>query len=182
MALDLLEAIRPDIDAWLIRLLQRRLFKARDFIELPDGHVRIAPPFSHDPATTMDRWRRALAPFAEQTAHTFAALVATDYHATTPLTGRRLADSQVPSRCREGWIRSRPRCSSQGARRARDGTVTIPNRGVSHSTAIRGGLEANETSDGLRRRLRPDEPGNRQSSVTLLTLYVYYHGILGGPA
>jgi CRISPR-associated endonuclease Cas1 len=94
MALDLLEAVRPEIDAWLIDLIYRRTFKARDFIELLDGHVRVAAPLSHDLAAAMTRWRRVLAPTAEHVAHTLAAPVATDYQATTPLTGRRLADSQ----------------------------------------------------------------------------------------
>jgi hypothetical protein len=66
----------------------------------------VAAPLSHALAATMDRWRRALAPFAEHVAHTFAALVATDYRATTPLTGRRHADSQERVRSRQAKSRS----------------------------------------------------------------------------
>jgi CRISPR-associated endonuclease Cas1 len=106
MALDLLEAIRPDIDAWLIDLLHRRTFKSRDFIEQPDGHVRVAAPLSHDLAATMPRWRRTIAPTAEHVAHVLAALIATDYRASTPLTGQRLADSQERVRSRKAKSQS----------------------------------------------------------------------------
>jgi CRISPR-associated endonuclease Cas1 len=106
MALDLLEAVRPDIDAWLVDLLKRRTFRARDFIELPDGHVRIAPPLSHDLAATMDRWRREIAPTAEYVGHALGSLISTDYRATTPLTGRRLTDAQDRVRSRKAKSRA----------------------------------------------------------------------------
>jgi hypothetical protein len=54
----------------------------------------------------MPRWRRALAPTAERVAHALAALVSTDYRATTPLTRRRLADSQERVRSRRAKSRS----------------------------------------------------------------------------
>src|SRR5262249_50804681 len=52
-ALDVLEAIRPDIDAYVLRLIRRRTWSRRDFAELRDGTCRILPPLTHELAETM---------------------------------------------------------------------------------------------------------------------------------
>jgi CRISPR-associated endonuclease Cas1 len=41
MALDIMEAVRPHADAYLLRLLQGRRFRRRDFYETPDGTCRV---------------------------------------------------------------------------------------------------------------------------------------------
>ena len=42
-ALDMLEAIRPDVDLWLSDQLSSHIFARRDFHELDTGHIRLAP-------------------------------------------------------------------------------------------------------------------------------------------
>jgi CRISPR/Cas system-associated endonuclease Cas1 len=41
-ALDLVEAVRPDVDEYVLDLLAQRTFSRREFVELPTGQVRVA--------------------------------------------------------------------------------------------------------------------------------------------
>jgi CRISPR-associated endonuclease Cas1 len=67
-ALDVLEVIRPDIDRYVLRLLQERTWSHRDFAELRDGTCRILAPLTHELAETMPTWAELLAPVAEKVA------------------------------------------------------------------------------------------------------------------
>ena len=61
LALDVLEAIRPEIDAWVIELVNRRVFTHRDFCEpygLPPGTVRMVAPLTHEVAEASYAWRK----------------------------------------------------------------------------------------------------------------------------
>ena len=58
MALDLMEPVRPAVEAWTLELLGRRTFKRSDFTETADGHVRILAPLTHELADTMSHWRK----------------------------------------------------------------------------------------------------------------------------
>lgn len=68
LALDLLEAIRPDVDRFLLDVLAQRTFGARDFGERPDGTVRVAAPLAAALAATGARWRAAVGPWADHVA------------------------------------------------------------------------------------------------------------------
>jgi hypothetical protein len=68
LSLDLLEAIRPDIDRFLLSLLWERTFTIRDFHETRRGNVRVLPPLTHQLAQTLPAWAERLAPLAEQVA------------------------------------------------------------------------------------------------------------------
>ena len=46
--LDVIEPVRPEVNAFLLDLLEDREFTARDFGELPNGICRIAAPLTHD--------------------------------------------------------------------------------------------------------------------------------------
>jgi CRISPR-associated endonuclease Cas1 len=48
LALDAMEPVRADVDAFLLDLLEDRTFTARDFGELPNGICRIAAPLTHE--------------------------------------------------------------------------------------------------------------------------------------
>jgi CRISPR associated protein Cas1 len=56
LALDLLEAVRPAVDDYLLTLLRERTFAARDFYETRRGTVRILPPLTHQLAQTLPAW------------------------------------------------------------------------------------------------------------------------------
>jgi CRISP-associated protein Cas1 len=71
LALDALEPVRADVDAFLLDLLEDREFTARDFGELPNGICRIAAPLTHEFALTLPHWRECLRPIAARLAQIF---------------------------------------------------------------------------------------------------------------
>jgi CRISPR-associated endonuclease Cas1 len=71
LALDILEPVRADVDAFLLDLLEDRLFTARDFVELSNGVCRIAAPLTHELALTLPHWRECLRPITANLAQTF---------------------------------------------------------------------------------------------------------------
>jgi CRISPR-associated protein Cas1 len=71
LALDAMEPVRADVDAFLLNLLEDREFTARDFGELPNGICRIAAPLTHELALTLPHWRECLRPIAAHLARTF---------------------------------------------------------------------------------------------------------------
>jgi CRISPR-associated endonuclease Cas1 len=68
LALDLMEAVRPAVDTYVLALLSSHTFRARDFHETRQGVCRILPPLSHALAETAPSWARVIAPFAEMIA------------------------------------------------------------------------------------------------------------------
>ena len=71
LALDAMEAVRANVDAFLLDLLEDRVFEARNFAELPNGICRIAAPLTHELALTLPLWRECLRPIAANLAQTF---------------------------------------------------------------------------------------------------------------
>ena len=71
LALDAMEPVRTDVDAFLLDLLEDRVFTARDFAELPNGICRIAAPLTHELALTLPHWRECLRPIAASLAQSF---------------------------------------------------------------------------------------------------------------
>ena len=69
--LDVMEPVRPEVDAFLLDLLEDREFTARDFGELPNGICRIAAPLTHELALTLPHWRECLRPIAARLAQIF---------------------------------------------------------------------------------------------------------------
>ena len=105
IALDIMEPVRPEVEAFVLGLLAHRTFRKADFAELPDGHCRLMAPLTHELAETMPRWRELVAPIAERVAHTFGQELAGKYVAHTPLTGRRLRDAQAAVKARKAAAR-----------------------------------------------------------------------------
>jgi CRISPR-associated endonuclease Cas1 len=71
LALDAIEAVRPYVDCWLAGYLAASVFANRDFTELSDGEVRIAPPLNSHLAHTVALWRKACEPVAHWLAQAF---------------------------------------------------------------------------------------------------------------
>jgi CRISPR-associated endonuclease Cas1 len=89
LALDLMEAGRPAVDAHVLELLRTRSFMRRDFAETARGVCRINPPLSHELAETAPRSAEAVAPAAEAVAQLLASAEGSRIkRASTPLTGR----------------------------------------------------------------------------------------------
>jgi CRISPR/Cas system-associated endonuclease Cas1 len=55
LALDLIEPIRPQIDAFVLDLLERRTFRKVEFTETADGQCRLKAPLTHELAETVPR-------------------------------------------------------------------------------------------------------------------------------
>jgi CRISPR-associated endonuclease Cas1 len=68
LALDLMEAVRPDVDSYLLDLLERRIFHLNDFHETRRGVCRLLPPMTRLLAETAPGWARLIAPVAERVA------------------------------------------------------------------------------------------------------------------
>jgi CRISPR-associated endonuclease Cas1 len=65
LASDVMEAIRPDADSYLLELLSRRIFRAADFFERRDGVCRLTAPMTAELSETASVWGRLVAPIAE---------------------------------------------------------------------------------------------------------------------
>lgn len=72
LALDLMEAVRPDIDTYLLDLLNQHGFRVRDFHDTRRGTCRINPPLAHQLAETAPTWAKRIAPTAEHVAKQLA--------------------------------------------------------------------------------------------------------------
>lgn len=68
LAADLMEPIRPDVDAYLLGLLDRHTFSRSDVHELLTGQCRLLPPLSEKLAATAPIWARRVLPVAQQLA------------------------------------------------------------------------------------------------------------------
>lgn len=69
LACDLMEAVRPQVDAFVLDMLTTRTFRARDFFENRQGICRILPPLTKMLAETAPRWTATIAPIAERLAY-----------------------------------------------------------------------------------------------------------------
>lgn len=124
--LDLLEPLRPEIDGYLLGLLQSRTFSRREFAELPSGQVRLMPDMAKTLASsTLPLWERMAATWAYAIAKELAASSRREIRIPSPSTrgargkghgtmSRRTRKSgakppRVPSACRScGVILSEP--------------------------------------------------------------------------
>jgi CRISPR-associated endonuclease Cas1 len=70
LACDLMEPIRPKVDAFLLDWLCRAPLQRKWFFEQRDGNCRLTGEFAVELSVTSRIWRQALGPFAEWIAHT----------------------------------------------------------------------------------------------------------------
>jgi len=101
LALDLMEPVRPEVDAFVLDMVERRTFRKTEFTETSDGHVRLLAPLTHELAETMPQWAKSLGPIAEHVAHVFGKAMDGSYSAATPLTSRRHRDAQAVVKARK---------------------------------------------------------------------------------
>jgi CRISPR-associated endonuclease Cas1 len=105
-ALDLMEPIRPEVDHYVLDLLENRTFKKADFTETADGNCRLLAPLTHDLAETMPRWAKAIAPLAESVAHNLGRALTGKYIAATPLTKSRSKEAQAVVKARKATAKA----------------------------------------------------------------------------
>jgi CRISPR-associated endonuclease Cas1 len=70
LPLDLMEAVRPNVDRYLLALLRDRVFQVSNFYETQRGNVRLLAPLTHELAETLPGWRQLIAPVTESVAST----------------------------------------------------------------------------------------------------------------
>jgi|SRR5215469_4010594 len=70
LACDLMEPIRPQVDAFLLDWLRRAPLQRKWFFEQRDGNCRLTSGLAIELSETSRIWRQALGPFAEWIAHT----------------------------------------------------------------------------------------------------------------
>ncbi len=80
LALDLIEPVRPEVDAYALELLRTRVFRACDFFETRQGVCRILPPLARELAATATQWAQRVGPVAEWAAEMFAAAPGSRIH------------------------------------------------------------------------------------------------------
>jgi len=122
LGLDLLEAARPAVDAYVLALLTQRTLSAREFVETREGGCRVAPRFAAELANTCDVWRSHVAPVVEWTANTLAGYAGSSVPRRTPLTRTRhraALDERLPDRrkraSRSGFAQLPNTCRDCGA-------------------------------------------------------------------
>jgi hypothetical protein len=101
LALDLMEPVRPEVDAFVLDMIERRTFRKVEFTEATDGHVRLLAPLTRELAETMPQWAKSLGPIAEHVAHVFGKAMDGTYSAATPLTSRHHRDAQAVVKARK---------------------------------------------------------------------------------
>jgi CRISPR-associated endonuclease Cas1 len=70
LACDIMEAIRPSVDAWLLDWITRESFRRSDFFEERNGNCRLVRTLTAKLSETMSVWGKLVAPWAEYVAHT----------------------------------------------------------------------------------------------------------------
>jgi CRISPR-associated endonuclease Cas1 len=65
LACDLMEAVRPEVDAYVFNWISRELLKREWFLEKRDGNCRLMAPFAVRLAETAQTWASSVAPVAE---------------------------------------------------------------------------------------------------------------------
>jgi CRISPR-associated protein Cas1 len=73
LALDLIETIRPAIEAWLLDWLLREPLRKADFSESSDGNCRLSSALCSKLSETAPTWRKLIGPWAEYVAHSLYA-------------------------------------------------------------------------------------------------------------
>jgi CRISPR-associated endonuclease Cas1 len=71
LACDLMEPVRPLVDAYVFDWLSRGPLRREWFFEQANGNCRLMGPFAAQLAETASSWRRAVAPYAERAAKIF---------------------------------------------------------------------------------------------------------------
>jgi CRISPR-associated endonuclease Cas1 len=125
LALDLIEPVRPLIEAWVLNLLAEHTFTRSDFHETPDGHTRLLAPLTHQLTATMPIWREHLAGWVETTAHMLGQAMNGKYTPITPLTGNKAKQAQIDVKTRKALqkihteLRTNPKTTPQKTEKPR---------------------------------------------------------------
>jgi hypothetical protein len=100
LACDLMEPVRPQVDAYFLDWISREPLKREWFFEHRDGNCRLMGSFAARLSETAPTWGRAVAPFAEWVAQTLRTPerkpASRDQRVPTRLTQRRRRNLMLP--------------------------------------------------------------------------------------
>jgi CRISPR-associated endonuclease Cas1 len=85
LACDIMEPIRPNVDAYVLELLASRAFKKGDFFETREGVCRVMPSISRQLMATGPMWAEALHPVVESVVQAFYKGVPSGSKSTQPM-------------------------------------------------------------------------------------------------
>ncbi len=88
LALDVMEAGRSAVDAYVLALLTQRTLAPREFVETRAGACRITPRLAAELAATCTAWREHIGPVVEWVAHMLVKHSASRLPFRTPITRR----------------------------------------------------------------------------------------------
>jgi CRISPR-associated endonuclease Cas1 len=97
LACDIMEAVRPSVDAWLLDWIVREPFRRPDFHEERNGNCRLLKGITTKLSETMPVWGRLVAPWAEYVARTLWGTTARLGKAPTRLTQRHRREAKGAS-------------------------------------------------------------------------------------
>ena len=63
---DVMDAVRPDVEAWLLEFMQNHTFSARDFYKKRDGGIRLTLKITPFLAETIPLWTSNIEPVLEK--------------------------------------------------------------------------------------------------------------------
>ena len=89
LACDIMEAVRPSVDAWLLDWIMRESFRRSDFFEERNGNCRLLRTLTAKLSETMSVWGKLVAPWAEYVARSLWATTSpskSERRLSTPLT------------------------------------------------------------------------------------------------
>ena len=99
LACDVMEAVRPDVDAYLLDLISHRRFAAREFFETRKGVCRMMPALSATLIGAAPQFARMVAPVVEEVARMLTSASASKASLPTPLT----QINRAMGRWESGW-------------------------------------------------------------------------------
>ncbi len=118
LALDLMEAARAAVDAYVLDLLGSRVFSRNDIFETREGACRLLPPLTEHLAQATRSWGKVVGPWAERTAKVLLANQTASRGSIppTPLTGanRRAGRGLDPKPLAMQAVKLRPACRGCG--------------------------------------------------------------------
>ncbi|MGB8910583.1 MAG: CRISPR-associated endonuclease Cas1 [Candidatus Cybelea sp.] len=85
LAADVMEPVRPHVDAFVLNLARTRTFSAKDFAETRDGACRLAASLTQELAPTMATWAKLVTPYAEAVARHVGYLAKSGLGVTVPI-------------------------------------------------------------------------------------------------
>ena len=98
LACDIMEAVRPQVDAFVVEWITRETLKREWFFEQRDGNCRLMASLAAKLAETAPTWGRAVAPIAERVAQSFwdknRKPARSERKLSTPLTQRRRSEGR----------------------------------------------------------------------------------------